>query len=366
MFPSRHVVFVLSALAMAAVATTRSLVRPTVSSADPAVSHADGRVRYRSALFTGTLETRDAAGRVRERAGVHDGLLDGEQARWHADGRPAESRTWRSGAKVGTHRGWWPNGTRQFSCTFADGLPEGTCTDWHENGRVATVHTYVHGEERGAQQGWSARGELQFNYVRRDGRRYGVLGTVRCKTLPVFRDSTLTAEWTSDPTGLHQVGAFTLTDQTGATVTQAALEGKVTVVTFFYATCTDLCPKLRSRLAAVRARFAREANVQVISITVTPEHDTAPLLAAYASANAIAAPGWRLLTGDRREVQRLANEGFFANTPLLRARNAPHGETMWLVDGDRRLRGVYNGTQPVDAANLVRDVSELVAATRGE
>ena len=97
MFPSRHVVFVLSALAMAAVATTRSLVRPTVSSADPAVSHADGRVRYRSALFTGTLETRDAAGRVRERAGVHDGLLDGEQARWHADGRPAESRTWRSG-----------------------------------------------------------------------------------------------------------------------------------------------------------------------------------------------------------------------------------------------------------------------------
>ena len=366
MFRSRRLVFALCVLAIGAIASTRSLLRPDVSSADPSLSQAGGRVLHRGALFTGRLETKDAGGVLHERANYHDGLLDGEQARWHADGRLAEARTWRDGANVGTHRGWWANGVLQFTCTYANGLSEGTCTDWHENGRVATLHTYVHGEEVGAQQGWSARGDLQFNYVRRDGRRYGVLGTVRCKSLPVYRDSTLTAEWTSDPTGLHQVGAFTLIDQSGAAVTQTALEDKITVVTFFYTSCTDICPKLRSQLASVRARFARNANVQVISISVTPEHDTAPLLAAYASANAIAAPGWRLLTGDRRDVQRLANEGFFANTPMLRARNAPHGETIWLVDGDRRLRGVYNGTQPVDAASLVRDVSELVAASRGE
>ncbi|MBI3790850.1 MAG: hypothetical protein HY275_08225 [Gemmatimonadetes bacterium] len=98
---------------------------------------------------------------------------------------------------------------------------------------------------------------------------------------------------------------------------------------------------------------------------MTPEHDTAPVLAAYAAANGIAAPGWRLLTGRRIDVARVAREQFFADTPMLKARRAPHGETIWLLDGDRRVRGVYNGTQPVDAASLSRDVALLVAAGTG-
>ena len=337
----------------------------SVSSTDPALGQVAGRVTLHLVPFTGVVVTRDALGHVLERTAYVHGLKDGAQRRWHASGSLAERRTWREGNKIGTHDGWWPNGQHEFTCTFVSGLPEGRCTDWHMNGQVATVHTYVHGQEAGAQQGWSAEGNLQFNYVRRDARRYGALGTVRCKQLPVYRDSSLTPEWTRDPGGIHQVGGFALVDQTGAAVTPASLENKITVVTFFYATCTDLCPKLRSRLADVRREFADDPRVQVISISVTPEHDTAPLLAAYAQANGIAAPKWRLLTGARAQVERLAREEFFANTPMLKARNAPHGETIWLLDGDRRLRGVYNGTQPVDAANLVRDVGLLAAAGTG-
>ncbi|MBI3790849.1 MAG: SCO family protein [Gemmatimonadetes bacterium] len=237
-----------------------------VSAGDARLGSASGRVTLSGAPFTGELVMRDDSGRVRERAGFRDGLLDGLQRRWHADGVLAERRTWRAGNKVGTHEGWWPNGQRQFTCTYEGGLAEGTCTDWHANGQVATVHAYVHGEESGPQQGWSADGNLQFNYVRRDGHRYGVLGQVRCKQLPVYRDSTLTPEWTRDPAGIHQVGDFALTDQAGATVTPADLEGKVTVVTFFYATCRDLCPKLRSRLAELRRQFAGDDRVQLVSI----------------------------------------------------------------------------------------------------
>ena len=124
MFRSRRLVFALCVLAIGAIASTRSLLRPDVSSADPSLSQAGGRVLHRGALFTGRLETKDAGGVLHERANYHDGLLDGEQARWHADGRLAEARTWRDGAKVGTHRGWWPNGVLQFTCTYANGLSE--------------------------------------------------------------------------------------------------------------------------------------------------------------------------------------------------------------------------------------------------
>jgi protein SCO1/2 len=199
-------------------------------------------------------------------------------------------------------------------------------------------------------------------------------GSRREKTisaLPFFADSTLTPVWTADPARIHRVGAFSLIDQGSHAVTEVNLNGRVTVVTFFYATCKDLCPRLQSKLAAVRSKFGDEPRVQLLSISVAPEHDTAPVLAAYAKANHIASPDWLLLTGARSEVERVERESFFANSLIVRAAGATHGETIWLLDASRRIRGVYNGTMPLDTERLETDVATLLAektriAARGD
>ena len=186
---------------------------------------------------------------------------------------------------------------------------------------------------------------------------------VRAPALPFYSDSTLTPVWTADTARLHRIGDFSLTDQNGHSVSQLDLNGRLTVVTFFYATCKDLCPKLQSRLAAVRAAFPDDPRLQLLSISVAPEHDTAPVLAAYALANHIAAPDWLLLTGARTEIDRVARHSFFATTPLPAA--ATHGETIWLIDGSRRIRGLYNGTMPLDSKRLIEDIATL-AGSRGD
>ena len=127
------------------------------------------------------VTTRASNGRVVALQSYRDGVLDGPSLRWYDDGRPAESRDFRRGNKVGTHRGWWPTGAPRFACTFVDGVSVGTCSDWYASGRLATVHRFANGHEEGLQQGWSDAGALQFSYTRRDGRRYGVLGAVVCK-----------------------------------------------------------------------------------------------------------------------------------------------------------------------------------------
>ena len=189
-------------------------------------------------------------------------------------------------------------------------------------------------------------------------------GSVHTPVLPFYSDSTLTPVWTADTGALHRIGAFSLVDQRGRAVNEVDFNGRVTVVTFFYATCKDLCPRLQSRLASVRAAFPDDPRLQLISISVAPEHDTAPVLAAYAKANHIAAPDWLLLTGTRAEVDRVEHDAFFATAPAVRAAGATHGETIWLVDPARRIRGLYNGTLPLDTKRLMEDVATL-AGTRG-
>lgn len=185
----------------------------------------------------------------------------------------------------------------------------------------------------------------------------------RESALPFYADSTLVPVWRANA-DTHRVGAFTLTDQDRRAVTDRALDGKITVAVFFYASCKDLCPRLESKLANVRAAYANDARVQIVSISVAPTHDTAPVLAAYAAANQISSPAWRLLTGDSSEIRRVAHAGFFADAPAVRGVGSTHGEAIWLIDSGRHIRGLYNGTMPLDTERLIEDIATL-AGTRG-
>jgi protein SCO1/2 len=181
----------------------------------------------------------------------------------------------------------------------------------------------------------------------------------RTTGLPYYTDSTLTPAWTADTAALHRVAPFTLVDQDGRRVDEHALDGRVTIAVFFYATCKDLCPRLESKLAQVRAAYPADSRIQLISISVAPQHDSAQVLAAYAAANHISAPAWRLLTGDTAEVARVAHASFFADAPAVRGTGATHGETIWLLDSARRIRGLYNGTMPLDTKRLIEDIATL-------
>ena len=307
---------------------------------DPALSERHGFVFRAKARLTGVIVG------PRSSRTFRDGLLDGTSRVWHPDGTRAELRQFREGRKTGTHRGWWPTGRRQFECTYAGDLAIGECRDWYATGQLAAIHRYAAGVEAGLQQGWDRAGSLQFSYEIRDGRRYGLLGSELCRpdsqggrTLPYYGDSTLTPSFDADSTTVHRVGGFHLTDQRARAVTERDFDGRITVATFFYVTCKDLCPRLESRMAAVRAAFPHDPQVQIVSITLAPDHDTAPVLTAYAHANRIDDDGWRLLTGSAAEIARVAREGFFASAPMLRALTVGtnvaaagqfHGETIWL------------------------------------
>ena len=77
-------------------------------------------------------------------------------------------------------------------------------------------------------------------------------------------------------------GAFSLTDQTGKTVTDADLRGRYMLVFFGYTYCPDVCPTaLQTMTDALDMLGTLAKRVQPVFISVDPQRDTPQVLQSY-------------------------------------------------------------------------------------
>jgi protein SCO1/2 len=166
-------------------------------------------------------------------------------------------------------------------------------------------------------------------------------------------------------TVFHQVPDFRLTSQTGATVTQQDLAGKVYVANFFFASCTDVCKKMSANLLEVQEAFKNEPRVRIVSYTVDPDRDTVSVLNAYAATYGANAEQWYFLTGPRPQIYELAREGY--KVPAMQAPSLIpdfiHSEKLMLVDEEKHVRGIYDGTSPEEVDRLVTEIKVLLHET---
>ena len=77
-------------------------------------------------------------------------------------------------------------------------------------------------------------------------------------------------------------GAFSLTDHTGAPVTDEDFRGQFMLINFGYTFCPDVCPTtLQTISGAMDILGADAARLQPIFITIDPERDTVETLSSY-------------------------------------------------------------------------------------
>lgn len=159
----------------------------------------------------------------------------------------------------------------------------------------------------------------------------------------------------------HRVGAFTATDQSGRQVTERDLDGRITVASFIFTHCSEICVGMVRQLKRVQTAYAGDDRVLLLSHSVDPERDTVATLRAFADARGLNAERWRLVTAPRGTIVGLARRSYFAvhNEASAGASDYVHTETLVLVDGRRRLRGFYNGTLPHDVDQLIEDIRTL-------
>lgn len=179
--------------------------------------------------------------------------------------------------------------------------------------------------------------------------------------LPDRVDSTLVdGKWRRD-TVFHQVADFRFPSQAGREVTQRELaDNGLYVANFFFATCPGSCPRMNAQMVRVQEKFRHEPRVKLASFTVDPAHDSVAVLARYAEQYGAIAGKWFFFTGDKTALYRLATEEFRLPRPNGAGPGIVHSQNLYLVDRNRRVRGIYDGLKPKEVDRLMTEINVLL------
>ncbi|ANQ48010.2 toxin-antitoxin system YwqK family antitoxin [Flammeovirga sp. MY04] len=110
----------------------------------------------------------------------HQGKKDGEWRKFYPQNTIKEKRYFINGKKEGVHIGYYHNHKTQFLYHLENDLYHGNCKAWNFDGQLIRDQNYVNGQEEGSQKIWYDNGKIKANYVKKDGRRFGLLGTKNC------------------------------------------------------------------------------------------------------------------------------------------------------------------------------------------
>ena len=140
--------------------------------------------------------------------------------------------------------------------------------------------------------------------MHKDSLKLGRLGTVLVLILAV---SSFAAAGTDRFTRTEkeiEIPGVTLVNQDGDLVDfQTLVQGdKPVYLEFVFATCTTICPIMSAGFSSMQRKLGPKSHeVELISITIDPEHDSPDILAKYLLRYK-AKPGWSFLTGSREDI----------------------------------------------------------------
>ena len=161
---------------------------------------------------------------------------------------------------------------------------------------------------------------------------------------------------------VHTIGDFSFLNQDSTLISQQDIEGKIHVANFIFTSCGSICPTMTRNLKMVSDSLKDEKDICFLSYSVTPWIDRPYILKNFKAKNTIENPNWHFLTGSKSAIYQLARQSYFAEEDLGFSKDSTeflHTEHFILVDKNKRIRGIYNGTLTLEMQQLLADIRML-------
>ncbi len=188
-------------------------------------------------------------------------------------------------------------------------------------------------------------------------------GKHNIKKLQYFGPKSLAAN--GKDTIYHTIPAFSLTDQDGKPFGDKDLNNKIYVANFFFTSCPTICPKMQTLMKKIQDTddFKKLNDFKLVSFTVDPDNDTPEKLKEFSNLIKAEKNRWYFLTGNRDSIYDLAYKGFMVNAMEDKKADGGflHSDIMLLIDKEKRVRGIYEGTSYKDVKRLIDEAKVLVA-----
>ncbi len=162
-------------------------------------------------------------------------------------------------------------------------------------------------------------------------------------------------------TTYYAIPDYAFVDQDSNLIVPDTFAGKIYVADFFFTTCPTICPIMKKEMVRVYDAFLDEPRVRLLSHSIDPAHDSVAVLKRYATALGIQTPKWHMVTGDKDEIYTQARAYMVS---ALDDPTAPggivHSGAFILIDGNRHVRGFYDGTKTEEVDELMADIKRLL------
>jgi protein SCO1/2 len=160
----------------------------------------------------------------------------------------------------------------------------------------------------------------------------------------------------------HKIADFSFIDQDSNEVTNATFQNRIYVADFFFTTCPTICPIMKTQMLRVYEYFKDNDQVMFLSHTIDPDYDTVALLHDFADRLGVSSTKWHFVTGQKEAIYEIGQLSYMVTA--MEDENAPggylHSGAFILVDKDRRIRGMYDGTSDDDVDRLIKDIPKLL------
>ncbi len=158
------------------------------------------------------------------------------------------------------------------------------------------------------------------------------------------------------------VSDFELMNQNGEIITQADYKDKIYVTDFFFTRCGSICPIMTDNMVTIQKEFINNDDLMFLSLSVTPEIDSVSILRNYANDKGVIDSKWNVTTGDKKHIYELARKSYSAVVEQGDGglQDFIHTPNFILVDKEKQIRGIYDGTNTDEIKRLIDDINILL------
>jgi protein SCO1/2 len=160
----------------------------------------------------------------------------------------------------------------------------------------------------------------------------------------------------------HTIKDFSFTNQDGDEVTQETFRDKIYIADFFFTSCPTICPIMKTQMLRVHEKYKNNADVLILSHTIDPKHDSVEVLHDFADRLGVSTDSWHFVTGDLDKIFDIGKTSYMVTA--MEDKDEPggflHSGAFLVIDKQRRVRGIYDGTKEDKVDLLMADVDILL------
>jgi protein SCO1/2 len=162
----------------------------------------------------------------------------------------------------------------------------------------------------------------------------------------------------------HSIPNFTFINQDGDTLTQDFFKNKIYITDFFFTSCPTICPVMKTQMLRIYEKFKDNPGLRILSHTIDPRHDSVSVLKSYKKRLGIDSEQWQFVTGEQEKIYQIAQKSYLVSAmedkEAIDDGGFVHSGAFVLVDKNRHIRGVYDGTKEKEVNKLIKDIELLL------